>query len=314
VTFFADLTPYTYHHAEQEQPGTVNVGWLDRRHAFATGTTSAAFRDRLRLLCRRRVKQTRGFQPCYFCRGPYRPQGSAEIRVPGDGRVYAAPELVYHYVAAHGYRLPGEFVAAVLALPAPPRRPSHQGRKRHMGAQLWHHRAPWHPSPGESLRALQARFFAAHYKLAAVLREHLDSARQAVALTEAEGDPYDLLDFYREEAALLEKLSRRPLPKDPDARIKLLRKIWASTGQGIGNVLDVLRVSPRSGIYVARRLPAAETARLVGTDRPTAAQARAALGKINEELRRGEVVCFPIYAARDRRRAVGWYFVGNTVD
>lgn len=41
--------------------------------------------------------------------------GSAEIRVglPG-GRWYAAPNLVYHYVTAHNYRPPDEFIEAVL--------------------------------------------------------------------------------------------------------------------------------------------------------------------------------------------------------
>jgi hypothetical protein len=29
--------------------------------------------------------------------------------------VFAAPSLVYHYVAAHDYRPPDEFIAAVLA-------------------------------------------------------------------------------------------------------------------------------------------------------------------------------------------------------
>jgi hypothetical protein len=42
---------------------------------------------------------------------------STEIRVVGrDGRVYAAPGLVCHYVAAHGYQPPQEFVEAVMAM------------------------------------------------------------------------------------------------------------------------------------------------------------------------------------------------------
>jgi hypothetical protein len=183
-----------------------------------------------------------------------------------------------------------------------------------MGAELWHHRAPWHPNPADALRDLQARFLAAHYNLPALVRRHLRWAREAVECTQAEGDPYELLEFYREEVALLERVARRPLPETPGARVKLLRKVCASSGQGIGNVLDIERVSARRGTNVAQRLPAAELSRLVGSDRPTAAQARAALVKINEELGRGEAVCFLIYAARDRRKAVGWYFVGNTID
>jgi hypothetical protein len=43
------------------------------------------------------------------------PCGSAELHVAAaDGRVYAAPSLVLHYVRDHGYGPPAEFVAAVL--------------------------------------------------------------------------------------------------------------------------------------------------------------------------------------------------------
>jgi hypothetical protein len=37
------------------------------------------------------------------------------MRVAGSGKVYAAPTLVHHYVVAHDYRPPDEFIAAVLA-------------------------------------------------------------------------------------------------------------------------------------------------------------------------------------------------------
>ena len=112
---FEDLTPYTYFHPEEEAPGTVNVGWLAPGHPFPTGVTPPEFRAKLGLLCGRRVKQTRGLHPCYFCTGRERPASSSEMRVAGGGRVYAAPTLVHHYIEAHGYRPPDEFIAAVLA-------------------------------------------------------------------------------------------------------------------------------------------------------------------------------------------------------
>jgi hypothetical protein len=46
--------------------------------------------------------------------------GSAEIRVFGDSVVYAAPTLVFHYVTAHQYQSPSEFVEAVCSGIAPP--------------------------------------------------------------------------------------------------------------------------------------------------------------------------------------------------
>jgi hypothetical protein len=36
-----------------------------------------------------------------------------------DGRTYAAPTLVYHYVVRHHYSPPEEFVRAVLTAPLP---------------------------------------------------------------------------------------------------------------------------------------------------------------------------------------------------
>lgn len=40
--------------------------------------------------------------------------GSAEIRVFYQGKTYAAPNLLYHYVVEHHYQPPSEFIEAVL--------------------------------------------------------------------------------------------------------------------------------------------------------------------------------------------------------
>jgi hypothetical protein len=39
--------------------------------------------------------------------------GDAEIRVPGEGKAYACPTLIYHYIVKHGYLPPDEFLEAV---------------------------------------------------------------------------------------------------------------------------------------------------------------------------------------------------------
>jgi hypothetical protein len=59
-----------------------------------------------------------GLHPCDLC--VYRPekQGTKNLFVPGDQRVYVAPELILHYVNAHGYRPPQEFCEAAIACPA----------------------------------------------------------------------------------------------------------------------------------------------------------------------------------------------------
>jgi len=43
--------------------------------------------------------------------------GSAEVRVVGrSGRVYAAPTMIWHYVAVHRYQPPREFIEAVMEM------------------------------------------------------------------------------------------------------------------------------------------------------------------------------------------------------
>jgi hypothetical protein len=117
--------------------------------------------------------------------------------------------------------------------------------------------------------------------------------------------------MYHEKVRLLEGLSSEPIPESPEAQIEVIRKINADSGEGIGNVLDLTGVSEHRRLHAAQRLSESETIRLVGAARPTSAQANQAVSKINEELGRGECVCFPVY---DRNRPVGWCFVGNTID
>ena len=180
-----------------------------------------------------------------------------------------------------------------------------------MGAQLWYHEAPWHSDAGAALNAMQARFLAENYDLPALLPQHLDWARESVAAPEGEGDPYGLLDLYQEKVKLIERLCSEPIPEGAEAQIEIIRQINADSGEGVGNILDVTCVAARRDVHMAQRLSPQETVRLVGAAQPTRAQAGAAVSKINEELGRGESVCFPVY---DDGKPVGWYFVGNTID
>jgi hypothetical protein len=117
------------------------VGWLARGHPFQSGQASTEMFEALfALLFTHRVNQFRGFHICEFCKPTMKilrvsgrdipiPEpcieersgralrlGSAEIWVPSvDGKiVYAAPDLIYHYVVKHNYAPPDGFVAAVL--------------------------------------------------------------------------------------------------------------------------------------------------------------------------------------------------------
>lgn len=117
MTYFADLTPYTYF--EGEEPELLNVGWLEPDHPYPQGKPPAGLLKRLRVLAEDRVRQTRGYHYCGFCEAATVDEDSvahesAEFRVYGDGVSYAVPLLALHYIEAHGYLPPAEFCEAVL--------------------------------------------------------------------------------------------------------------------------------------------------------------------------------------------------------
>jgi len=101
------------------------VGWLDEKHPFPKGQVPEEALDRLFDLCFHPVYVTRGYHVCQFCPerhlgmkatrgGRERFLGTAEVRVfaPND-IVYAAPNLVYHYITEHQYLPPREFIDAL---------------------------------------------------------------------------------------------------------------------------------------------------------------------------------------------------------
>jgi hypothetical protein len=111
------------------------VGWLGPSPAFPTGPVGPPYRHRLfaeRLFeaCRSWVVERTGApHVCPFCpldedgrpvgaerHGRRADLGDGEIHaVDRSGGKWAAPTLVYHYVADHGYRPPDGFVDAVVA-------------------------------------------------------------------------------------------------------------------------------------------------------------------------------------------------------
>jgi hypothetical protein len=130
MTYYADLTPYTYDTENWARDATslwcgvplTNVGWLERGKPYEKGTAPSGLAEALEQMRRtHRAQQTRGYHSCPFCRSRIFgrragcPQGSAEIWVMGNGVAYAAPELVAHYVGMHDYLPPTVFTAAVLA-------------------------------------------------------------------------------------------------------------------------------------------------------------------------------------------------------
>ncbi len=105
------------------------VGFLSRKTKFETGKVPAQFLDKLLAYChpQKTVCQTMGTRKSPFSNehvvvqfdGEDHKLGAAEIRIIGPEDIYAAPDLIYHYVRDHNYLPPAEFVDAVMKGPSP---------------------------------------------------------------------------------------------------------------------------------------------------------------------------------------------------
>lgn len=130
MAYFKDLSDYEYDR-ESVRARTKTVGWLARGHRFPVATPAEDLLDLLwSYCCSISVAPKRGVHPCEFCLAPGTFQverhgkrlllGAAEIRVfSQEGITYAAPTLIYHYVAAHHYKPPDEFLDALRSGPGP---------------------------------------------------------------------------------------------------------------------------------------------------------------------------------------------------
>lgn len=106
---YEDLTPYEYQGYIDDKH--LNVGWLgDDPKRVPVSTSPATFCRKLRYACgKTNLLRNRcmGVHVCPFC-GEYK--GNGEVWVRGDnGIVYIAPQMIGHYVEAHGYSPPQEF-------------------------------------------------------------------------------------------------------------------------------------------------------------------------------------------------------------
>ena len=136
VACFPDLASYAYGY--RSHPGVVHVGWLDGEHPFAKGTIDRRLVEKIKLLATKPVELYRGRHICELCTEPadivksFVPDrgklidpgcswmrwaeqrwGNGEIRVSGEGVIFAAPVLVVHYIEEHSYLPPAQFLKAV---------------------------------------------------------------------------------------------------------------------------------------------------------------------------------------------------------
>ena len=132
MTYFRDLTPCDYGASFSGLTHVVAVGWLEPPFEFPRGLVNRATRDRLQTLLSARwaLSSAFGSHACRFCAEAAGidgrsadfglgelPRGSANILIPGRDVVYAAPELILHYIDAHQYCPPAAFARAVRVCP-----------------------------------------------------------------------------------------------------------------------------------------------------------------------------------------------------
>jgi hypothetical protein len=129
---FPDLTEYKGCSGEGDLGMLpLAVGWLSAKHLYTMGKPSNDFVQRLTAFCRpeHTVCHTPGVRPCPLCGQKVlldgEPLGSAEIRVLGEEDIFAAPDLIIHFITAHGYMPPPVFLFAVLK-GSPPGSPEHR--------------------------------------------------------------------------------------------------------------------------------------------------------------------------------------------
>ena len=121
-----DLSPYLGCQADEWLGiDPLAIGWLQHNVPFQTGQPPAQFIERLAPFCTpdHLVCAIPAQQPCPLCRKKISlngtPLGHAEIRVIGDEEIFAAPDLIIHYVTEHRYLPPKPFLTAVLNGPQP---------------------------------------------------------------------------------------------------------------------------------------------------------------------------------------------------
>ena len=114
--WFEDLSPCTYFPADAK---LVAVGWLERGKPYSTGAVDRRVHDALAEMLKNAWQPLAcaGLHECDLCRFEPEARGTANLFIPAGGMIYICPELISHYMNAHGYAPPDVFCRAVLACP-----------------------------------------------------------------------------------------------------------------------------------------------------------------------------------------------------
>ena len=128
MAWIEDLTIHNSHHNLKA------IGWLSKEEMFSVGEVSEAFFEKL---CQLLINPwsppvlpvTAGRHQCDLCQftggaettwyKQYQVQArsSASLYVPGQGFIYESPVSLAHYIDAHRYQPPLEYVEAVMQCP-----------------------------------------------------------------------------------------------------------------------------------------------------------------------------------------------------
>lgn len=100
------------------------VGWLHPDHLYARGSVPAEFIARLKEFVGRPSLSGNDFcfpgiggvHTCEFCGKAH---GGGNFGVPCDDILFVFPSMIIHYIEAHEYKPPDEFVAATMRSPLP---------------------------------------------------------------------------------------------------------------------------------------------------------------------------------------------------
>lgn len=188
-----------------------------------------------------------------------------------------------------------------------------------MGGDLWQYEVPGHTDPEQALKALQARVFEEYstqrgVDLQTMLRQAIPEQRKSIEAAKAEGDPYDLVEYYQGVIESLEPLCSQPVPSDTAGKIELLRKIMSAYGEPISNVLDTTGITRDRNAerFLCYALSDSEVRQFFGSEKPTLAQSRKALVTLQTQLVRGNSACWQYHD--EKGHPLGWYFVGAQFD
>ena len=101
-----------------EGPDFRAVGWLQSGMPFSTGSVPTSFREALETHLAEAVQRVIFFgqHECDLC-ATDAPREHRNFFIPAGSLLYIAPAMIAHYIDAHAYKPPEEFIAAVEQCP-----------------------------------------------------------------------------------------------------------------------------------------------------------------------------------------------------